>query len=208
MVLFHLNQFIPCPTMPNPAFCDDTLFTDPAAYGQCSPIPASTTDCGCSSTTTCIADPNNASVVLHCESSPATSDTPCSVPAIDLDACSCLTCSDTCPLVDDPNDDCSMYYLCYQGNLLPDNCSAPYCFNQAECQCLEPISTTISSTGYSTTDLSTLGSSTIAKSSTIGTSPSVTAASGTSPSVTAASGTSPSVTVASGTSPSVTAARQ
>ncbi|RXG65907.1 hypothetical protein Avbf_10405 [Armadillidium vulgare] len=135
---FSLESFMGCPTTPT-TYCDDSLFSS-GSYGQCSPLPPSYTICSCSSTSNCIADPNNPGTVLHCESDPPVSDPPCSAPAIDLTECACLSCSSTCPLVDDPNDNCTKYYFCNGPNLIESDCSAPLCFNQDECMCTEQTS--------------------------------------------------------------------
>ncbi|KAL7646167.1 UNVERIFIED_CONTAM: hypothetical protein RMT77_003068 [Armadillidium vulgare] len=137
---FSLENFKRCPTTPT-TYCDDSLFLC-GSYGHCSPLPASYTICSCSSTSNCIADPNNPGTVLHCESDPPVSDPPCSAPAIDLTECACLSCSSRCPLVDDPNDNCTKYYFCHGPDLIESDCSAPLCFNQDECMCTEKTSST------------------------------------------------------------------
>ncbi|RXG56425.1 hypothetical protein Avbf_12717, partial [Armadillidium vulgare] len=125
-----------------PTLCDDSLFSS-GSYGHCSPLPPSyNTICSCSSTSNCIADPNNPGTVLHCESDPPVSDPPCSAPAIDLTECACLSCSSRCPLVDDPNDNCTKFYFCNGPDLIESDCSAPLCFNQDECMCTEKTSST------------------------------------------------------------------
>ncbi|RXG53139.1 hypothetical protein Avbf_11347, partial [Armadillidium vulgare] len=118
--------------------CDDTV-NSPNEYGTCSPIGAQYTNCSCLSFSECIADINNPAVVLHCESDPVVTDPACSVPALDLTTCSCLSCSDdtVCPLVDDPNDDCRSYFVCNGRDLTAYNCSSGLCFDQTSCGCVE-----------------------------------------------------------------------
>ncbi|RXG60208.1 Sushi, von Willebrand factor type A, EGF and pentraxin domain-containing protein 1, partial [Armadillidium vulgare] len=133
------STLVQCPSEPNQAYCDDSIFTDASNYGQCSPLAESSTDCSCSSSTQCIADPNNPKTILHCEITPPTVDSPCLSPALDLTDCSCLKCTDeNCLLVDDPNDNCTKYYYCDDDYLISGECSSPLCFDQTECQCLQP----------------------------------------------------------------------
>ncbi|KAL7646166.1 UNVERIFIED_CONTAM: hypothetical protein RMT77_003067 [Armadillidium vulgare] len=47
-----------------------------------------------------------------------------------------VTCPSDCPYVDDPSDDCSKYYSCYNGMNIPYECPGSLCFNQDECSCL------------------------------------------------------------------------
>ncbi|RXG61661.1 hypothetical protein Avbf_09935 [Armadillidium vulgare] len=95
-----------CPDYPNQSYCDDTV-SDPQYFGSCSPLPPAYTNCSCSSNTQCMEDANNPAVVLHCESSPPVADPPCPNSILDLTTCSCASCSDSCPFLDDPNDDCA-----------------------------------------------------------------------------------------------------
>ncbi|RXG55482.1 hypothetical protein Avbf_16877 [Armadillidium vulgare] len=128
---------VPCPSSPSQAYCDDSLYSEGSGYGQCSPLPESYTNCSCSSSTECMADPNNPKAILHCENSPTTVDSPCISPYFNLIDCSCLTCTDeSCPLVDNPNDDCEKFFYCDENSLIPGGCSSPLCFDQEECECL------------------------------------------------------------------------
>ncbi|KAL7631261.1 UNVERIFIED_CONTAM: hypothetical protein RMT77_018437 [Armadillidium vulgare] len=95
-----------CPSTPSQIYCDDTI-SDPQNFGSCS-ILAADTNCSCSSSTKCIADVNNPSVLIQCEEDMPMSDLPCLFPVLDLNSCSCASFSeDNCLLLDDPNDDCA-----------------------------------------------------------------------------------------------------
>ncbi|KAL7646164.1 UNVERIFIED_CONTAM: hypothetical protein RMT77_003065 [Armadillidium vulgare] len=147
---YSFENIVKCPSSPTKAYCDDTLFSS-GNYGQCAPLSPTATRCGCSSIINCVVDPNNPRTILHCESDPPVSDPPCSVPAVDLTTCSCLSCSDSCPFVDDPNDNCGSYFYCYGGDLVPYSCPSGFCFNQELCVCSssptnEPTLTTFIST--------------------------------------------------------------
>ncbi|KAB7495447.1 hypothetical protein Anas_10710 [Armadillidium nasatum] len=127
--------------------CDDTLISDPQFYGSCAPLNPDVTNCSCSSSTQCIADVNNPAVVLHCESSPPVTDPPCPNSMIDLNTCSCASCSDSCPFLDDPNDDCASYFICNGTDFIRATCSGDFCFDQESCGC---VGIGVSSTSLST----------------------------------------------------------
>ncbi|RXG73314.1 hypothetical protein Avbf_06414, partial [Armadillidium vulgare] len=49
--------------------------------------------------------------------------------------------SPSCPLIDDPNDDCSKFFL-YDGiNLISQTCPEGSCFNATACGCVTPLLT-------------------------------------------------------------------
>ncbi|RXG56188.1 Endoplasmic reticulum resident protein 29, partial [Armadillidium vulgare] len=125
-----------CPDYPSATYCDDTL-SNPENFGTCFRLPPAYTNCSCSSNTQCMADVNNPAVVLHCESSPPVTDPPCSNSILDLTTCGCASCSDSCPFLDDPNDDCSSYFICYGTDFIQDTCSDGFCFHQESCLCVE-----------------------------------------------------------------------
>ncbi|KAB7503326.1 hypothetical protein Anas_10149 [Armadillidium nasatum] len=73
-----------------------------------------------------------------------------------------VTCPSDCPYVDDPSDDCSKYYFCYNGMNIPHECPDSLCFSQDECLCVptatsstKPQSTTTESPSTTTKQPST-----------------------------------------------------
>ncbi|KAB7506763.1 hypothetical protein Anas_03124 [Armadillidium nasatum] len=61
----------------------------------------------------------------------------------DPEACACVetlpTCSEECPFVDDPYDDCRAYFVCSGNEIIPINCPDTLCFDQASCGCVERV---------------------------------------------------------------------
>ncbi|KAL7646162.1 UNVERIFIED_CONTAM: hypothetical protein RMT77_003063 [Armadillidium vulgare] len=126
-------------------YCDDSVFAS-GPFGMCAPYRPSFTNCSCSGVNTCNEDPNDPRVILKCDSGSPAPEAACPAAALNLTSCACSTCSESCPLLDDPNDDCPKFFFCNGNELIPSMCSPPLCFDQETCQCIDREATTTTST--------------------------------------------------------------
>ncbi|KAL7646163.1 UNVERIFIED_CONTAM: hypothetical protein RMT77_003064 [Armadillidium vulgare] len=161
---FIITDIADCLLSPVMTYCDDSLDGN---SGQCTPLPPSYTNCTCTSSSgSCKTDPNDMRIIIHCDENPPVTDPPCSGPA-DLTTCACLSCSATCPLVNDPTDNCTKYYFCNDKELIPGECSGGLCFDQTVCQCSDKVSPSPSTqtTAPTTTPTTTITSTSSTSSS-------------------------------------------